>query len=109
MKDSILKQVKKSAKEYEVYLQKTEISEMHIQKNKIGFILLNNNLWLKEPEKIAFTIAHEVAHAFKRHHLEKFPNNDERIKQEKEADRLAMKWLSEHYKRDVLEKYSTRI
>jgi len=38
MKDLILKQVKKSAKEYEVYLQKTEINEIHIQKNKIGFI-----------------------------------------------------------------------
>ncbi len=38
MRDLILKQVKKSAKEYEVYLQKTEINEIHIQKNKIGFI-----------------------------------------------------------------------
>ncbi len=38
MRDLILKQVKKSAKEYEVYLQKTEINEVHIQKNKIGFI-----------------------------------------------------------------------
>jgi predicted Zn-dependent protease len=38
MRDLILKEVKKSAKEYEVYLQKTEINEVHIQKNKIGFI-----------------------------------------------------------------------
>jgi len=38
MRNLILKQVKKSAKEHEVYLQKTEINEVHIQKNKIGFI-----------------------------------------------------------------------
>ena len=38
MRDLILKEVKKTAKEYEVYLQKTEINEIHIQKNKIGFI-----------------------------------------------------------------------
>ena len=38
MRDLILKEVKKSAKEYEVYLQKTEINEIHIQKNKIGFV-----------------------------------------------------------------------
>jgi PmbA protein len=38
MIDIILKKVKKSAKEYEVYLQKTEINEIHIQKNKIGFV-----------------------------------------------------------------------
>jgi PmbA protein len=38
MRDLILKEVKKSAEEYEVYLQKTEINEVHIQKNKISFI-----------------------------------------------------------------------
>jgi len=37
MREIILKEVKKSAKEYEVYLQNTEINEIHIQKNKIGF------------------------------------------------------------------------
>jgi PmbA protein len=37
MRNLILKEVKKSAKEYEAYLQKTEINEIHIQKNKIGF------------------------------------------------------------------------
>jgi PmbA protein len=38
MRDLILKEIKKSAKEYEVFLQKTKINEVHIQKNKIGFI-----------------------------------------------------------------------
>jgi PmbA protein len=38
MRDLILKEVKKSAEEYEVYLQETEINEVHIQKNRISFI-----------------------------------------------------------------------
>jgi len=37
MNNSIVKELEKSAKEYEVYLQKTEINEIHLQKNKINF------------------------------------------------------------------------
>ena len=75
-------------------------------KDKIGFILLNNNLWRKKPIEIAFTIAHEVAHAFKRHTIKDFKDVDldKGIKIEKEADRLALKWLNKHYKKESLEK-----
>ncbi len=38
MKDLILRKIEKSAKDYEVYLQTTEINEVHIQKNRINFI-----------------------------------------------------------------------
>ena len=34
---------------------------------KKGFILLNMNLWKKKKIEIDFIIAHESAHAFKRH------------------------------------------
>ena len=37
MKNLIVKELEKSSKEYEVYLQKTEINEIHLQKNKINF------------------------------------------------------------------------
>lgn len=37
MNDLIIKELEKSAKEYEVYLQKTEINEIHLQRNKINF------------------------------------------------------------------------
>ena len=37
MRDLILKEKEKSAKDYEVYLQKTKINEIHLQKNKINF------------------------------------------------------------------------
>jgi len=37
MNDLITKELEKSTKEYEVYLQKTEINEIHLQKNKINF------------------------------------------------------------------------
>lgn len=33
----IVKELEKSAKEYEVYLQKTEINEIHLQRNRINF------------------------------------------------------------------------
>jgi len=45
-------------------------------KEKIGFILLNSNLWRKKPIEIAFTIAHEVAHAFKGHTITDFQDTD---------------------------------
>ena len=75
-------------------------------KDKIGFILLNSNLWRKKPIEIAYTIAHEAAHAFKGHAIKDFKDTDldKGIKIEKEADRLALKWLSKHYKKETLEK-----
>ncbi len=38
MREKILSELKKSAEEYEVFLQQTKINEIHIQKNKINFL-----------------------------------------------------------------------
>ncbi len=38
MKEIVLKELQKATKDYEVYLQTTEINEVHIQKNRINFI-----------------------------------------------------------------------
>lgn len=73
-------------------------------KDKIGFILLSPNLWNKKPINIAFTIAHEVAHAFKGHAIKTCEDTEwkNHVKREKEADKLAVKWLSNHYKKETL-------
>jgi len=58
----------------------------------------------KKPIEIAFTVAREVVHAYKEHKINDYKNNgiDKNIKREKEADKLAVKWLSKHYKRESL-------
>lgn len=73
-------------------------------KNKLGFISLNSNLWDKKPINIAFTIAHEVAHAFKGHAIKTCDDTAWKnyVKREKETDKLAVKWLSKHYKKETL-------
>jgi len=67
-------------------------------------ILLNPSLWRKSSIKIAFAIAHEVAHAFKGHSVRNV--GDMNVKKsrrwEKEANNLTIKWLSRHYKRKDL-------
>ena len=70
-------------------------------KGKIGFILINNDLWKRKPIEKAFVIAHEVAHAYNEYSPKTFYNNfiERRIMREEEASRLAIKWLSKHYKR----------
>ncbi len=61
-----------------------------------GFILLHPDLWEKDEMTIAYTVAHESVHAFRQH-------GDERtLEQEKEADKLAVEWLSEHFKKKDL-------
>ena len=75
-------------------------SSVHF-KDKKGFILLNSNIWEKKPTEIAFTIAHEVAHAFKGHEVGGITAK-KGIKQEKEADKLAVNWLGKYYKKSVL-------
>jgi len=52
--------------------------------SEMKLIYLNKTLWRAAPIKRAFTIAHEVAHAF---------NGDDEI----EADIQAVKWLSKYY------------
>jgi hypothetical protein len=75
-------------------------------REKIGFILLFDNLWRKRPMQIALTVAHEVAHAVKGHKTKEVEdlNAEMIIKEEKEADKLAVRWLSKYYKRESLEK-----
>jgi len=38
MKEFIIKELEKNTKEYEIFLQKTEVNEIHLQKNNISFI-----------------------------------------------------------------------
>jgi len=72
-------------------------------KDKKGFILLATKIWKKKSIEIAFIIAHEVAHAFKKHKTGVIALK-QGTKQEKEANRLAVKWLSKHYKKKSLMK-----
>lgn len=74
-------------------------------KSRVGFILLNTDFWNKKPMEINFTIAHEVAHAFKKHiNPLNFDNFARAIEQELEADKQAVEWLSKHYKKETLKK-----
>lgn len=68
-------------------------------KNRVGFILLATNLWDKEIIQIDFTIAHEVAHAWKKHKILNLEDTEVKkgIKREKEADKLAVEWLKKYY------------
>lgn len=70
-------------------------------KNKKGFILIDTGLWNKSEKEITFTVAHEIAHAFLGHGVKTLSKNLS-SKEEKEADRTAVKWLSKHYKKDEL-------
>lgn len=68
-------------------------------KNKKGFVLLNSDLWKKSKAQIAFTIAHEVAHAYLGHNKTTYDEAKEKfaLKKEREADRQAIKWLSDEF------------
>ena len=43
MRELILKEAKKSIREYEVFFQETEVNEIHLQKNRINFFDKTNN------------------------------------------------------------------
>ena len=68
-------------------------------KGKKGFILLNADLWKKSKAQIAFTVAHEVAHAYVGHSTDFCIKGEEEValKKERDADKLAMKWLSDEF------------
>ncbi len=38
MKDEIINQIKKFARDYDIYLQTTEINEIHLEKNRVNFV-----------------------------------------------------------------------
>jgi hypothetical protein len=75
--------------------------------NKLGFILIADRIWKKKPIEIVFTIAHEVAHAFKGDKIDlKKEYKSVPPKFEKDADRLAIKWLSRHYSKKSLMRFA---
>ena len=77
-------------------------------KNKSGIIVLNSFLFSRQPRDIAFTVAHEVAHCLN----DDIPpwvtnpllSEKDMLKNEIRADKLAVKWLSKHYKESALMK-----
>lgn len=71
-------------------------------KKRLGIVILNPPLWENSSMQIAFTIAHESAHAYKRH-SQKLDFKDQ-LAQEDEADKLAIKWLSKVYKKKDIQK-----
>ncbi len=68
--------------------------------NKQGIIILPATLWLEDKQRIAFVIAHEVAHAYKKHGFISNEDTDHILntKREREADKQAVKWLKPHFK-----------
>lgn len=74
--------------------------------NRKGFILLPSDLWKKRPIEIAFTIAHEVAHAYMNDEIKSWDDMDmqKRIPNEIKADKTAVRWLSKSYSEKSLRK-----
>ncbi|MFA6273654.1 MAG: M48 family metalloprotease [Candidatus Paceibacterota bacterium] len=79
----------------------------HIAKNdfrlkkKHNLIIISKKLWFNKDKKmIAFVIAHEVAHAYKKHGFKSFDDTDIALnaKRERTADNQAIKWMSPHFK-----------
>ncbi len=73
---------------------------------KKGLIILPDWLWSKDKKMMAFVVAHEVAHAYKKHGFRSFEDMDGalNIKREKATDKQAILWLSPHFK-GSFEKY----
>lgn len=71
---------------------------------KSGFILLSSELWRRRPIEKALVIAHEVAHAVIHNKYVRDKRNVfiKRLEMEKEANRLAIKWLSKRYSKERL-------
>ena len=71
---------------------------------KKGIIHLDYSLFKKNSMEIAFTVAHEVAHALGDDAIEINLNMtlEEQTKPEIKADKLAVEWLSKHYEKGSL-------
>ena len=69
-------------------------------KDKSGLIILSDTLWSRDEKAIAFIIAHEVAHAYKKHGFKSFEDTNPILnnKKEREADEQAILWLKPHFK-----------
>jgi len=59
-----------------------------------GIIFLSDEIFRKTKKEMEFTISHEIAHQYLRHKSPIFNMLPEKVteRQEKEADRLAIKW-----------------
>ncbi|HAJ44433.1 MAG: hypothetical protein UV53_C0006G0026 [Candidatus Azambacteria bacterium GW2011_GWE1_42_9] len=68
-------------------------------KQKQCLIILPNMLWSKNRKTIAFVVAHEVAHAYKKHGFKSFEDSDLVLngKRERDADKQAILWLRPHF------------
>lgn len=68
-------------------------------KDKRSIIILPETLWFKNKKAIAFTVAHEVAHAYKKHGFKSFKDMDPVLnkRREKDADKQAIRWLRPHF------------
>ncbi len=68
-------------------------------KKKQGIIILSDSIWSTNEKAIAFTIAHEVAHAYKRHGRRRLEDSNPILcrRREKAADKQATRWLSSHF------------
>jgi len=71
-----------------------------------GFILLSSDLWKKRPIEIAFTVAHEVAHAYMKDEIKSWDDMKDEIRTPNEikADKTAVEWLSKSYDKKSLRK-----
>ncbi|MCR4334756.1 MAG: hypothetical protein NUV47_03470 [Patescibacteria group bacterium] len=69
-------------------------------KGKRGLIILSNSLWSKSEKRIAFAIAHEVAHVYKRHGFRRIEDTEDGVlntKMERDADNQAILWLKPYF------------
>lgn len=75
-------------------------------KNAKGFIFFSPGLWKKSKIEIAKSVAHEVAHAWGKHDIDEYKKTEEEIsiKEEIDADKLAVKWLKKYFKEKDLKK-----
>jgi hypothetical protein len=70
-------------------------------KDKKGFIYFSSLLWDSKLIKIDFCVAHEIAH-FIQDATTGYGRQFRSFKEEKEADKLAIKWLEKRYKKEKL-------
>lgn len=68
-------------------------------KDKLGLIIFPDELWSKNKKRIAFVVAHEVAHAYKKHGFKSIEDTDPglNLNKEREADAQALQWLQPHF------------
>lgn len=79
------------------------------EENLRAIIFIKEEQFSKQELSVVYSIAHEVAHAYKDHKHEEFYINKhgsllQKLEYENEAIRLAEKWLSPHFEKAELDK-----